>query len=184
MKKLLNSKLFLIIVCAIVFGSIGVVAGNINASEVDYKNTKLDAAIDDLYNNLNTKIALNTFGTAEYDASYGVRSNSRTTSLTLDSGKYIIYVFGSISGGGNGNLYSDATQNITCSSECSKTKLSGKYVRASGTATTNYGTYTAYSIYYVDIINDSTTVTYVYEATSNNSNGQVALISAIPINEN
>ena len=49
MKKLLNSKLFLIIVCAIVFGSIGVVAGNINASEVDYKNTKLDAAIDDLY---------------------------------------------------------------------------------------------------------------------------------------
>ena len=181
MKKIIKSRIFLVIITAII--CITGTAYAINASSIDYNDTTVAGALDDLYTNLDTKIMLNTFDTALYDASYGVISASRTASLTLDTGKYIVYVSGTISGGGNGNSYTDTTLNITSDKECNKAFLSGKYVRAAGTASPNYGVYTAYSIYLVEILNDDTTLIFNYEATGHTAHAQTALISAIPINE-
>ena len=50
MKKIFKSRVFLIIICAIVFTSIGVIAANtIEATNIAYKNTTVEEAIDDLY---------------------------------------------------------------------------------------------------------------------------------------
>lgn len=49
MKKFLESRVFLVIVCAIVFTSIGVFANNLLASEIDYNDTTVDQALDTLY---------------------------------------------------------------------------------------------------------------------------------------
>lgn len=50
MKKILKSRIFLVIICGIIFTSIGVLAAEeIIASDVKYKNTTVEKALDSLY---------------------------------------------------------------------------------------------------------------------------------------
>lgn len=50
MNKIFKSRVFIIIICAIVFTSIGVIAANtISASSISYGNGTVEDAIDDLY---------------------------------------------------------------------------------------------------------------------------------------
>ena len=56
MKKIINSRILLVIVCAIVFTSIGVIAANISASEIDYKDgKKVSEALNELYGKTSTR---------------------------------------------------------------------------------------------------------------------------------
>ena len=49
MKKILKSRIFQFIVTAIIFTGIGVLADNLNASEVNYNDTTVEEALDTLY---------------------------------------------------------------------------------------------------------------------------------------
>lgn len=57
MKKILKSRIFLVIATALVFTGIGVFADNLLASEVDYKETNVESALDSLYTTQNTTVA-------------------------------------------------------------------------------------------------------------------------------
>ena len=52
MKKVIKNPLLTFIFGAIIFGSIGVLASNILASQVTYNNTTVDLALNDLYERL------------------------------------------------------------------------------------------------------------------------------------
>ncbi len=180
MKKIIKNPIFTFIIGLALATVVGVYA--INANEITYSDTTVDQALNTVYSSLNNKIVLNTFGTAEYNASYGKRLASRDTTLTLDAGKYIILVIGSTSGGGSGgsNTYRDIQENIVCSTECDKTYLSGKEIQGYGS---QWNSYFKYSMYICTINEDDTTVTYTSTSSSNNQFGQSVLMSAIPINE-
>ena len=75
MKKIFKSRIFLVIICGIIFTSIGVFADNLLASNVTYKNTTVDAAINDLYNSV-SKYATTTDWVI-------LRKNGDTTSIRL-----------------------------------------------------------------------------------------------------
>ena len=70
MKKVLKNRMFLVLVTAIIVGSIAVYATNeILASQVKYNNTPLDEVLDDLYSKTNktpTQVATLTTRGASY----------------------------------------------------------------------------------------------------------------------
>ena len=51
--KILKSRIFLVIVTAIIFTTVGVMAANLNASDISYGNGTVASAIDDLYTKSN-----------------------------------------------------------------------------------------------------------------------------------
>ena len=65
MKKLLKSRVFLVIVTALVFGSLGVFASSMLASNVTYGNTTVEGALDTLYTKATTYKNLTTETTAQ-----------------------------------------------------------------------------------------------------------------------
>ena len=69
MKKFLKSRVFAFILGGIILGSIGVYASNILASDISYKDTTVDKALDDLYTKANktpTQVATLTTQGATY----------------------------------------------------------------------------------------------------------------------
>ena len=100
MKKILNSKLFYFILGAIIFGSIGsVLAYSFSASNVEYDPgdnswktyegsdiNDVQTAIDELRRGHYDFRKTNSFN----KATQGNRSTSKSTSISLESGKYIV----------------------------------------------------------------------------------------------
>ena len=59
MKKFLTSRIFVAIITGIIVGSIGVYAGSqILASNITYKDTTVDRALDDLYDKANRDLSI------------------------------------------------------------------------------------------------------------------------------
>lgn len=92
MKRILKSRILLVIVTAVVFGSIGVFANNILASNITYKNTTVEAALDELYTKTPSKICELKDGTAntvgakyECDPGDGVKRNFYILAVNNDN---------------------------------------------------------------------------------------------------
>ena len=58
--KIFKSRIFLVIITAIIFMGVGVLAANINADEIEYNNGTVKDALDTLYDVTNKEI-LNRF---------------------------------------------------------------------------------------------------------------------------
>ena len=92
MKKVLKNRLFLVLVTAIIVGSIAVYAtSEILASQITYNDTTVEAALNDLYGKANKNI---TFGSPIYSENNynGDQLESKTITQTLNKGKYIVSV--------------------------------------------------------------------------------------------
>ncbi|MBR1416290.1 MAG: hypothetical protein IJ572_00540 [Bacilli bacterium] len=148
MKKIIKSRIFSFFLGAIIFGFFGVVyAENFLARDVSYEpkddNFEVDNvsdALDYLYENVNLK-----FNQAQYSVSVGP-GNSKTNSITLTKGKYILLIVDGFSAGTPTSIassYSVNSKNITCStaSNCIIKKLSGYASRAQATAKENDSQY-------------------------------------------
>jgi len=163
MKK--NFKFILgFIAGAILCTTIGVMATlSYAASQIQYKNTTLDLAMNELYNEVNTDILqkLNLSPSkVQYYESYGTREN-RSLNINLNPGKYLI--FSSFVYTGNGSSLpssSGTTQSPRINSDnCSL--LAGRKndsIATSQVGSTNIAQYNHNSIYVCDIT-DAETIT-------------------------
>lgn len=192
MKRVLKSRVFFFVLGLIIAGSIGVYA-TMAASSITYNNTTVDLALDDLYNNLDSKMVLNTFGTPLYTYSQGDRLASRTVSLSnLSVGKYLVFYSVGTGYTGGSPTYGEqlSTGSFSCtSSNCDISILSG-YHTAQKASTPISGT-SAYisvdartNVAIVNIREDNDTLNLVLTATANSKVAQTAYIGAIPIIEN
>ena len=196
----MKTKLFYFILGAIIFSSITAIAiTGINAREVSYTDssnneTNVKSALDNVYANLNTKMALNSFGTPIYNTNQG-DMQTRTSSITLNRGKYLIIKATAL---GSYTSTTSSQQTITnmtntpgaisCTNNCvirnifsynNKVTSSGKYDSAIYTFTNNIQ-----HLFYVEIVEDQTTVSgsYTVNTTSTQATVYVNMI-AVPINE-
>ena len=88
MKKFIKNNIIGFILGSIIFGSIGsAVAYNYNAKDVSYKNTNVEDALKDLYDG---KVNFNDLELIR-NANTGYRESYKSTSVTLQPGKYIIF---------------------------------------------------------------------------------------------
>ncbi len=195
MKKILKSRLFTFILGGIVFGTIGVFASNIFASQVTYNDTTVDLALDNVYTNLNTKMAMNTFGTSQYAYSQGNFIANRTVTLSnLSKGKYILISTISSAYSTSSNpeeLHTEFTaNNLGCTSgNCVLHYINGFQNRKSATGEVKSGykinNYIGYNFYYLEVLEDTDTVTYMFNDTSaSNSNVRILTLAATPIIQN
>ena len=181
MKK--NIVFFMLV--AIIFTSIGVYAGTrISAADIDYNDTTVEAAINDLYSEAYKDIS---FGTALYSQNQGELLASRSTTLTLNKGEYIMAVIWNKGYGttGTDQLVNDQTINITCTNNCIKQKLSSKSYRSTA-RNTAYSTYhlagwVAINLYYVKVDSDISVITNQQTDTANAQIGQGVILHAVPI---
>jgi len=113
-------KIFYIIIIIIISIISVYAAASYQASEIEYKGTTLDLALDELYdnanntiNNLNNQlnnISVNNQMTVKSHDTYGVRLESRTATVSsLASGKYIASADYSVIGYGNADSTSSSS---------------------------------------------------------------------------
>ena len=193
-------KIFIFVLGIVVAGSIGVYAGSrINADQITYldKNNNeitVDTALNDLYDKADKNV---TFGTVTQKSSQGIRTASRSSSLTLNKGKYIVtytmsYAANNATSGGvtdaqDVNDEGGGTFTFTCNNGCVKQKLSRRRMAAAAT-TSVAGTsgfiqmYTAVASYYVTVTNDNTIVSATLTHTENAKYPASTYINAVPIN--
>ena len=199
--KIFKNSLFTFILGGIIFSSISVLAVTaLNASQIsytDYQNneTTVEAALDNVYSKLNSKIALNTFGTATHTISHGNVISTRTATLTLNKGKYLLYknsVVGyhtnSTTDYPNVDTLSNISNSISCTNNCVKENIFSlaDRIRSTGTiGSTNYYTITSgnYHLFYVEVVEDGTEISGTSTGGGSNSNVQSVDIVAVPINE-
>ena len=87
MKKFLKSRVFAFILGGIILGSIGVYASNILASDISYKDTTVDKALDDLYFKANNqKVATQVATLTTKGASYTMQNDGYITGTLLGEG--------------------------------------------------------------------------------------------------
>ena len=185
MKRIVKSRIFLVILTAIIVSSVTVYAVNIyNASQIDFEPTdknwnvsKVDKALDELYVKANS---VPTFGTPISNENSGGRTTTRSTNIELNKGKYILEVVSTASGGAaTTNNASNYQYPIECSIECNKTHIFGKTISSSGSQN---NTNTRYSIYFIEILTDNTIISAETSSTVNNNFSQVISLQASKIN--
>ncbi len=197
MKKIIKNPIFMFIL-GIILSGVTVYAVSYNANQIDFKpsNTdwnvsKVDKALDYLYDKANDKIVLNTFGTAIYETSQGDMINSRSVTKQLGEGKYLIAVnYGNSWWNTNSNSASGVTTTypLICSSNnCDITLLSGYFNRIQpSTKTIDRYLYQHdfISVYYVVIKNNDDRISItVNDGWSSTNDGQYVTMTIIPINE-
>lgn len=199
--KIFKNRIFLVVLTAIVFTGVGVIAANtINASQVVYTNRSnedvpLKSALDNVYNNLDTKIALNTFGDPQYATSYGNRIADRTVTTEITKGKYIVVDYKGYNWSTaattwpsehNANLTNSTYDNLACASgNCTITNLARYYnrVRPSNKYNSEYLQLSIMTYaYYVEIREDTDTISAACKPTAYNNNAQTETLMIIPIN--
>lgn len=147
MKKILTSKIFLVIVTAIICTSIGVYAGSqLNASDIKYidsndNETTVDVALNNLYTRANTPIA-DLINYASKNQLYaGARTAGIVKTIGLDKGDYfVISTMGhawstSTSESSTTGVSSDNANFSVTNGTC--TRITGHYVRPFSTAASN-----------------------------------------------
>ena len=175
------------------------------ASQINYKGTTLDHAIDDLYATQNTRVSslenqianmsLN-FGTTSYEQYMG-NAGTYTKTMNLSKGKYIIAVLfehqmaNKIDGMGNNPAANQAKNNvisISCTSNnCIKQNISG-YVYHPAAETSVFSneyyfhTKNYLSLYYLEVKQNSDTIsTTLNPGYSNTGLAELIAIQAIPL---
>jgi hypothetical protein len=100
----------------------------INASQIDYRETKVDQALDDVYSKLGTKMAIASFGTPLYAGSQGSRIANRTATIqNVSKGKYIVIDRKGIAWNSTSTTYETAnTANFTSSANEENLKCGSK----------------------------------------------------------
>ncbi len=154
-------------IVGILVSSIGVYA--ITASEIDYKDTKLDQALNNIYSNLDSKIVLNTFGTPQVDELLTTTaSTSGNVNVSLTKGKYLMLVSYNRAWVSTSkyNESFGSSRNVTCqSNNCVITNLTAKAYNKSGTTkrdTIYVVTQTKAELYYIDVKEDNDTIVLPY----------------------
>lgn len=189
-----NIKFIFGIVIGVLISGITVFAVNISSANVEYDNTNsgleattVEGAINELYQDASKKMAINTFGTALYNESMG-NLEPRTASLNLNKGKYIIaYEWGHASNYAN-NVSTTRLEslNLDCDS-CNIIPLSGKYYETHpSNKASNAGyitTSTHLDIFYVDVLEDNTSISAIGGWGSYNDYPCHVELQAVPINE-
>lgn len=195
MKRILKNPVFTFILGAIIFSTISVLAvTGINASQISYidsnnNETTVDLVLDDLYSRAN-KVYTSSDITAATDQGDG--QSTRTQSITLNKGKYIITANGALgwpSTGSTSKSINASTGNISCTNNCTIRVIYGHYNEPhSSNPSTSNNTYNTIGIhtytYYVVVTADNTSVT-VQQTTSHNNPSilaQVVQITAIKLN--
>ena len=177
MKKVFKNPIFMFILGAVVFGSIGVFASQIAASNITYNNTTVDLALNDLYSRVGTSFGIDD---NYFVAAYGSQSSSRTVTRTLSTGKYILSLTD-----GRGTKYSISSANessdaisLSCDKTCTINKIDEHMVRSSQS-----GYYDIYhAIYVVDILSDDTVITQVSTSSSDDgANAQAMTMQIIKL---
>lgn len=202
--KILKNSMFTFILGAIIFSTITALAiSGINANQITYtdKNntdTTVNLALDKLYNNLDSRIIMNTFGEAQYATSYGDRIANRTATINLNKGKYLLIDTKAFDFYHTDTIYPSAYENtnnsglnyknLSCSSSnCTINYLGGYYnrVRSSSSSDLGYQHVVGFTItYYVEIKENNDTISAYINDGVTTYNGEYETLIAIPINEN
>ena len=194
----MKTKLFYFLLGVIISGTVTAIAvTSINATDVTYTDRnnneiRLNQALDNVYSSLNNKITLNTFGQMIENHLFTTQKNTnQTASLSLNKGKYLIVTGQLLSAAYSSKVsgtFDDFEVSLTCQ-DCQINKLFLKSYRRTGTAT--YSSTSAYiyqsdqvGLYYVDVPNNSETLTVTHINSSNNNVNPVTIfLNAIPISE-
>ena len=163
---------------------IGVIACStvyaINAGEITYKSTTVDAAIDNLY--LRTDVS-NIFTSSNFYRDYyaGSRTANKTINLDLEAGKYLVMLNYGIAWGSSSiwNVVStNSRQIVGVGNNC--TLVKSDYIDKSATTQLGnlYYTQTFYTSIYNCIFDEATTVSYVTDTTSYSDSPIVAELTA------
>ena len=175
MSRILKSRLLCFILGAVIFGSIGVVSAytllaNDTAFTPTDENWKKEdgtdiedvaSALDYLYENFNLS-----YGDAQYANAIGA-SNTKTGSITLNKGKYILITTDGYSAGTPSSASSQqavSTKMVECSSgtNCIIKRLAGYNTTTRATAKENDNQYhyvvESINAYYINVLSDSTTI--------------------------
>ena len=169
MKKIIKNPIFTFILGAVIFGGIvGVSAYTIFANDIGYTPkdttwkksngediTNVKDAIDELYEH--TKLNFNEISSVYYNGDRIVKS----LSTKLNKGKYIVSIVKSDS-----LRWDDASSSrskrtspmVTCDKNCNIDLLSG-YINNVKSSVNNSFNGTAHELYYIDILDDETTIT-------------------------
>ena len=157
MKKVFNNSIFMFILGAVIFGSIGVIATTqIQANQITYtKNnvdTTLDIVLDDLYQEVSKDIT-DYLGTPVYYENYGTADLQRTVNQQVSKGKYLVLIsegqawsyISEVNGTAN------TTADISCASNnCTLLKISGRFIRVPS-STAGRVVNNKYYLYYLEI---------------------------------
>lgn len=178
MKKIFKSRIFIFILGAIIFGSIGsVVAYNYNAKDIKYTpsdsswNVKtVEDSLKELYSNRNSTL---NFYDAEYVEYQGIRS-SQTITKNLSKGNYLVAV-----------SYFDSTNNtspytnqkgfendlgVVCDNNCKIIPITKNRKYITGTTAKLDSTYHAVrsnsQLFYITVTGDFSTISFPIQANS------------------
>ena len=186
MRRVLKSRLFSFILGLIVMAGIaGVYA--INASDITYNNTTVDAAIDDLYNLANAPLTFGTPITAETLTTMSMDERQQT--IELPAGKYILTAtinYAWIRNGTLSNVYEQVNIGISGSTSPSIRKISCKKYQQTGTTAYINNNYVAdlvqNCVYYVELSQtDTLSFRYKDSGQTNTAYPYIVAFQAIPI---
>ena len=207
MKKILNSKIFLVLITMVITAVTTVsvtTAAQIkaDAEEITYTPTNINFnvssaknALDSIYRSLNNRIAINSFGTPVYKDMVGsANSNIKSVFNNVSSGKYLLvqtdnesYVVttaGSTVNDG-GSIYSNNSRVVCTTGTCAVAQISGMH-NYSGASSAYKGYYvhgrTVSQLFVVDVETNGTTITVNNEIQENVTGASENLIAVlIPI---
>ena len=181
----MKTNILSFILGAIIFMGIGVYAGTrISADQIEYKDTTVDLALNDLYTLATSPFS---YTAITPNSSQGERIATRNTSVTLNKGKYIL-----VTGGVQNSFQSSAINTvgnaiyatISCDN-CEYQLISSRQVTSSPSQTYN-GNYMTigshFRIYYVEISEDNTVVSANFDSTVNQSASSQISILGFKIN--
>ena len=169
MKKTILTIIITAIICisVSVYATISLTANQVSYTDSNNNEVRLDQALDNIYQSIDSKLIIDSFGTATYQSSQGTPKTSRIINKSINKGKYIVAV--TTGEGWNDSGAYSASEGVTprdilsCSSNnCVKTKLSGysNAPKATDPITSDYrliiGCITY--VYYVEIKNDTDTL--------------------------
>ena len=182
----------IICICGTAYAAYEISSNYVTYTDSNNNTIPLNEALDNIYRSLDSKLLSNTFGTTEYQTSQGTPITTRTTSKSVNKGKYLVLVSIGESWNDGGSYAASngpvAFNSLVCSSNnCTMSRLSGYYntPKATDPITGNYKAmlYSASLLYYVEIKDNSDTLTATATAAANYTTGaQFVTIQAIPIN--
>ena len=183
MKNIFKSRIFAFIFGAVIFSGItGVAAYSMFAKDIKYTPkdttwkkangeaiTNVEEAIDELYNKNNNIL----FGAASSDYSAGITIPDRNVTKTLSKGKYIVsvaYSLGAQWSTGTNSFKENTTITSSCSTEsdCVIEKLRNVAISQKSDQNNNYVALN-HGMYYIEVLSDTTTLKYVYNANQTKS---------------
>ncbi len=189
MKKVFNNSMFMFVLGILVTVCFGIGVYAINASEIDYRDTKVDQALDYLYTEANSPIIDKV--DFSYDKNYymGNRTAGITKTVSVNAGNYIVSVVNShawavdSSYNFNGNIDSNASSWINATNgNCEL--INGYYVEPTATVKTDATKYVSqytYSNLYKCHFNQSGTISFTTNDGTYNDCTQGIIIQTIKI---